>query len=460
MLIAIDIGSSSVKAAVLRGTRAVSDVSRCAFPTRYESRRLPGEPAASQRAEIDAATLLAAVSEAIGDLPRMQRRAATHLAISVMSPAWIAVDRSGRALTPLITHQDRRSVAIAREIEKTVGKARHLRLAGNRPFPGGISSTTAAWYARHQPAVLRRAALVGHLSSWLIRLLTGVSVIDPSNASFTGLYDVVGMGGWQDELCEAAGVDRRLLPRINDAAAVAGRVTPSAAEAFSLPVGLPVLSGIVDTSAALMLLAGATRAAGASSEQRLMPGQLMNVSGSTDVLALVASRARPHERLLTRCQGVGRRWLSVSTLAAAGSAVTWAHETLFPDLSPAAFYRLVRKLAVSPEAGTVTFSPHLAGQRTSIEQQQGGFGGLTLATTRTQMLSAVIESLAAASSSRLPLLEEVNGLKPLPDVFVSGGLAKNIKPVLYRDWPASFVFHAAPDATLRGLGAIEPVEAG
>ncbi len=61
-----------------------------------------------------------------------------------------------------------------------------------------------------------------------------------------------------------------------------------------------------------MLLAGARK------------GQLLNVSGSTDVLALCMDKAKPHERLITRALGVGQKWLSVATLAAAGAALDWA----------------------------------------------------------------------------------------------------------------------------------------
>ena len=50
------------------------------------------------------------------------------------------------------------------------------------------------------------------------------------------------------------------------------------------------------------------------------------------------------------------------------------------------------------------FEPYMAGERTSIEQRQGAFTGLTLASTRTQLLSAVIEGLTRASAERLPLL--------------------------------------------------------
>src|SRR5207253_1647384 len=103
------------------------------------------------------------------------------------------------------------------------------------------------------------------------------------------------------------------------------------------------------------------------------PGQLLNVCGSTDVLALCTDRARPHERLLTRALGIGRRWMSVSTIAAAGSSLLWARQQLFPDLSPARFSTLVNKLAKqrSRDTGGVTFEPYLAGERTSIEQRRG-----------------------------------------------------------------------------------------
>jgi xylulokinase len=198
----------------------------------------------------------------------------------------------------------------------------------------------------------------------------------------------------------------------------------------------------MDTDAA-MLLAGAR------------VGQLLNVSGSTDVLAVCTDRPKPHERLLTRAFGIGRRWLSVSTLAAAGSALDWARRELFPDLSQAAFQKLLRELANEPESSSagVRFEPYLAGERTSVEQRTGSFTGLTLATTRRQMLSAVIESLAQASAARLPLLRET-GVTLRREVLVSGGVQQSLADILHRDWRGKWRFRAEPDATLRGLARL------
>ena len=135
-LLALDVGSSSVKAAVLTGTLPAGPLVRVPFPTLYDG----------VRAEVDPAGLLKAVGRAarsaVSGSPLGKSRI-DLVALSAMSPSWVALDRRGRPLTPVITHQDRRSQAEARWIEAEVGLGRHLGLTGNRPVPGGISSTTA-----------------------------------------------------------------------------------------------------------------------------------------------------------------------------------------------------------------------------------------------------------------------------------------------------------------------------
>jgi xylulokinase len=269
-------------------------------------------------------------------------------------------------------------------------------------------------------------------------------VIDPSNASFMGLYSTLDQSGWNDELCAAIGARRELLPEILEADVIGGRVTAKAAGRFGLASGTPVIVGMIDTSAA-MLLHGAK------------PGQLLNVCGSTDVLALCTDRPRPHEQLLTRALGVGRRWMSVSTIAAAGSSLQWARERLFAELSQARFRTLVRRLARRGGAGLddVIFEPYLAGERTSIEQRRAAFRGLTLSTTREQMLQAMLDALARASAARLTLLE-TGDVKILRNVIVSGGAADRLDQIFQRDWPGRWSFQRETEASLRGLKSLVP----
>jgi xylulokinase len=430
-ILGLDCGSSSVKAGIVRDGRIIGSIARAAYPSRCDGPKV----------EVDPNDLLNGIARAIADLGPAAKRV-DAIGLSVMSPAWIAMDRNGKPLTRIVTHQDRRSIQIARDLEKRVGMQKFLRIAGNRPFPGGISITTLAWYSKHQPQIIRKADLIGHLNTFLHRQLTGSRVIDPSNASFTGLYETLKLGSWNKDLCRAAGVSIAKLPQIIESDRIPGSITPHAAQRFGLTPGTPVMAGMVDTSAALMLFGPRV-------------GQLLNVSGSTDVLSLCTDDPRPDEHLLTRALGIGRLWLSVSTLAAAGSAITWARHQFFRDLSDTQYYTLLAKLGRDSSPQSVTFDPNLAGERTSIEQKYASFANLALATTREDLLRAIVDALAKASAARLDLLKS-RGKKIRSTVFTSGGAARALHKVLYRDWPGHWTFKSEQEASLRGLSRITP----
>ena len=415
-ILGIDIGSSSVKAVVLNDGRPMGQPLRMAYTTRHEGAKV----------EVDTDSLLPVVAKTASQVAAGS--AIDAVALSVMSPAWVAMDSAGRAITPIVTHQDRRSIEQARQIEAKVGREQHLQLCGNRPIPGGISSTTYAWFKPQ----LNRADLIGHLNTLLIRQWTAARAIDPGNASFTGLYSTLDQSGWSDELCAAVGISKSLLPDVLESDRIAGYLTASAAAQLGVAEGTPVFTGAVDTSAAMF-------ATGA----RI--GQLFHMCGSTDVLALCTDRPVPHERLITRALGIGRKWMSVSTIAAAGSSLDWMRRQFFREIAEGDFYQMAAK----SRASEVKFDPYLAGDRMSIEQCQAAFSGLTLATTREDMFAAVVSALSDASSARLKLLSK----NALPTVFISGGGAI-LADLMHRGWPAEWSYTEIDEASLRGLGTL------
>lgn len=429
-VLAIDIGSSSVKAAVLRNAGRPRTIVRAAFPTRYDGRR----------AEVDARAIERAVYEAIHQLDDLD--GIDLIAPTGMAPSWLAMDARGRAITPIVTHQDRRSVDEACAIQEQVGVSRHLKLAGNNPVPGSISSTTYRWFNTRAKDVMRRADLIGHLNTWLLRNWCGVRAIDTSNASFTGLFNTCTLKGWNDDLLSAARGKTSHLPEVFDANRIAGRLTTSAAARVGVAEGTPVLTGIMDGSCA-MLLAG------------MEVGQAVNVLGSTDVLAVCTDRARPFADLLTRALGVGRRWLSVGTLAASGNAIDWVRRELFRDLDDAAFYRRLAQVAdrlKRESPGRVRVDPSFAGSRTQIESSGAAFSRLTLGTTRDDLLEALCDSLARASQQRLDTLRAA-GVRLKPTVVTSGGKQKALAKIMHHYWHevGRFRFVEQDEPTLRGL---------
>ncbi|HEY0008170.1 MAG TPA: FGGY family carbohydrate kinase, partial [Tepidisphaeraceae bacterium] len=271
----------------------------------------------------------------------------------------------------------------------------------------------------------------------LTRTFCNARAIDTSNASFTGLYATTTLGGWHDELLSAAGVSAKQLPEVVEADAVVGSVTAAAAARFGLTEGTPMLAGIMDGSCA-MLLAGAKA------------GQVVNVVGSTDVLAVCTDTAMPDPAVLTRALGRGKRWLSVGTLAASGTAIDWARKTFFADLGKKDFKKLMTRLINQPADPQLVFRPTLAGSRTSNDLPAAEITGLKLAHTRDDILRAMLEGLAVASAERFGHFQRL-GLRMRRDVLSTGGGNDILATLLRRDWPGRWTFREEEDATLRGV---------
>ncbi len=429
-ILAIDIGSSAIKAAIILNNRFSGPIIRSPFPTSF----------VESLAQVDARHIPRSRGRALRDMGNVVRHV-DCIGLSVMSPAWVAMDRRGNPLTPLVTHQDRRSVTVAMNLETRIGKARHIRLAGNRPFPGGISSTTYAWFNHNAASLMKKADLVGHLNTFLHRQLTHSRVIDPSNACFMGLHNWRTLDTWNDELIEAVGASQHCLPQIVSADAIAGMITHQAASKFGLIHGTPMVTGCMDASSAML-------ATGAG------VGQVLHVSGSTDALLICTDKPRTHERLITCPVGVGNRWMSISTIAAAGSALTWAHRTLYADLSVSAFHKLVGRLSRQATPSSVRFDPYLAGDRMTIEQRHAAFHGLTLGTSRDAMLYAIIQSLLAASSDRIQLMKSHVSVPMLPTVITTGGVLGGLDKAFHGDWPRGWRYRNVNEATLLGLAKL------
>jgi len=204
----IDQGGQSTRAAIVNEQGRVVTVARAAV---RESRR-------GARMQLDAETLWGSLRRVLRRVQRQLGRSSSRVraaALVTQRSTVVCWDRrTGRALTPIISWQDRRNAAWldgfkahAAAIERRTG----LRLS---PHYG---ASKLRWCLEHSRAV-RRARLAGRLacgplaSFLLCRLTAGASLlIDPANASRTLLYDPL-RRDWSEDLLSLFGIERSLLP--------------------------------------------------------------------------------------------------------------------------------------------------------------------------------------------------------------------------------------------------------
>ena len=123
----------------------------------------------------------------------------------------------------------------------------HFRERSGLPLATYFSGPKLRWLLDNVPGLAQRAeageVLFGTMDSWLIWRLTGRHLTDVTNASRTLLMNLHTLD-WDEELLEALGVPRAMLPEIRPSAEVYG-------EAGGLLAGVPVAAALGDQQAAL-----------------------------------------------------------------------------------------------------------------------------------------------------------------------------------------------------------------
>jgi len=176
-------------------------------------------------------------------------RAADLAAVGITNQRETTVvwDRAtGRPLANAIVWQDTRTDALAAEIGGAEGPDRLRALCG-LPLATYFSGPKIRWLLDNTPGLRARAeagdALFGTMDSWLIWNLTGRHVTDVTNASRTMLMNIATLD-WDEQLLDAIGVPRAMLPQIRPSSEIYGEARDGLA-------GAMVASALGDQQAAL-----------------------------------------------------------------------------------------------------------------------------------------------------------------------------------------------------------------
>jgi xylulokinase len=426
-ILALDVGTSSVKSAVLDQALAepLGPIEHVAYDTDH-----PAPEAAEVPPERLWQAAVAAARGAAGG-----RSDLGGIGLSCLTPALVLLDDADRPLGPVWTHLDRRSRPAARGAWERAGPE-FLATTGNRPLPGGISALCYRQQAESDPGLPGRVAAYLHLNGWLALRLTGAKAFDPANASFSGLFGTLTDQQWSPRWCDFFGVNPAWLPPVVCGRTTVGTLRPAAAAELGLPAGLPVKLGTADTSSAIL-------AAG------MRPGDLLHEVGTTQVLAALTDRPVPDPRRLTRLLGVGPAFVNVTHNPVRGAALDWLRHLCFRDVPEADYYHRLTDEALARPTETALDPPFLGGDRLEIEAHRAAFRELTLSTDRLDLLAALLAAMRAQHRQALAAL----GLgERFERVFLTGGAAE----VVHRLIPAyaGTAVHSLVEGSLCGVARL------
>jgi gluconokinase len=396
LVVAVDIGSSSVRAGVFDVAGRLRRGRFAQLP--YDMTVDPAggvviEPA--RLLEVVRRTLDALVARAPDDLERI-----IGAGISCFLHSVAGLDRRGNALTPLLTWADTTGAAQAAALRGVMSEHELWQRTGS-PLHASYWPAKILRLRQVPPRRIERWAGAGEI---VFEALTGRCVMDVSMASGTGLLNRSD-GSWDMPLLREVGVDRAALPELasrGDAMRLRGWAAerwPSLARVPWLPPWSDALCGNVGLGcvaggpAALMI--------GTSGAMRAI------IHGPVSVLpaGLFAHR-------------LGDGTSLVGGQLSEGGAVIAAVARLL-GRSPRGLAG--RAASREPDGHGLTVLPYLAGERGPgyHAEARGAIVGLTLHTDRADVLRAFLEAIAyrfAAIDARLATV-----LERRPRVVASGG---------------------------------------
>ncbi len=394
-VLAIDIGTSGVRAAVVEADGGVT-------LERYRE-ALPDTPA-DGLVEFDAAdygeAALAVAREALAAAPDV-----AGIGISNQRGTTMVWERStGRPVAPAQGWQDLR----------TVGDCLVLAADGFRFAPNQTATKAANIWDSVDPD--RSMDLcVGTPDSWLVWLLTGgeLHVTDLTNAAVTGLLLTDG-SGWDGRVLDRLRIPEKALPEIVDSSGVVGTAT-------ALPGGLPIAGIAGDQQASLVGQGGVRPGTG---KITFGTGAMADVCLGTDRPEGSAGRgpAGTFPIVCWRRDGV-TMWGAEAIMLSAGTNVQWLRDDL----------GLIETAAESAEvAGQcettdgVVYVPAQLGLGTPQWDYgaRGALLGLTRGSGRPQVVRAVLEGVAQRGADLVDALRADRGVQ-LETLRVDGGMCRN-----------------------------------
>ncbi len=414
-ILVIDVGTSSLRAAIVRPDGSIDAMHRRATP--------PDTPAPGL-VEFDAAAMASAVVEA-ATAALSEGGRVDAVGITNQRASTVLWERStGRPLGPAIGWQDLRTV-----VECIMAKAEHgLALAPNQ------SATKAAWLLANHAADAAGDVCLGTVDTWLAWVLSqgALHVTDHTNAAVTGLVGA-DPGAWSDRVSEVLGVPLATLPRIVDSSGVIG-------EASALPGTPPIAALVGDQQASLV---GQCCLAAGQAKITFGTGGMLDLVTGPDSPANLHRGAHGSFPIVAWSRDGQLTWGVEAIMLSAGTNVEWLRDDL-GVIDDAADSHAVA--AACEDADGVVYVPALLGLGTPRWDfgARGTLLGLTRGSSRRHVVRAVLEGVAQRGADLVEAAEADTGLE-IGELRIDGGMSAN----------PTFV-QALADATQRSV-AVSPV---
>ena len=429
-ILAIDLGTSSLKLALVSVRGAVAGFTTRPLPISY----LPGGGC-----EQNTQDWWAAICSATRELVDSKLVPVSEIIGISCTTTWsgtVAIGADDQPLMPCIMWMDSRG---APHVKKVFGGFPELegynlprlltwiRLTGGVPGLSGKDSISHILFLKHEkPELYRATKKFMDPMDYLNFRFTGKCAASFASATLLWATDNRDLSKveYSEKLLRILGVEREKLPDLLPAGSVLGPLRADAARELGLSENVQVVMGTPDIQTAA-IGSGATR----DGEAHVCIG-----TSSWIIAHLPYKKADLFHNMATLPSAIPNRYMLTNEQESAAGALNFLKDSLlFPSdelatTAPADVHATFSAMAarIPPGSGGLLFTPFLNGERSPVDDRsvRGSFVNLSLTTTRAHLVRAVMEGVAFNTKWLFGYCEKFVG-KRLNEVNLIGGGARS-----------------------------------
>jgi gluconokinase len=404
LVLAIDIGTSSVRAAIY------DEKARVLPETMVKNERIL-TATEDGGAEIDADEAFRQVVEAVDVVLKKAKKVVeeSEIGLVAVSSFWhslVGIDEKGAPTTKVFGWADTRSrkyVSVWRE--KFDEAAIHNRTGAH--FHSSYWTAKLLWLQREHRTIFKKTAKWLSFSDFVALKLLDTTATSVSMASGTGIFDIRKCV-WDDEILSFLKIGKENLPEIVADDSQTFRLNNTYARRWKKIENARWFPGIGD---------GAANNIGAGCAKKSRAALMIGTSGAMRV----AFEGSPPEKIPAGlwCYRIDRkRVITGGALSDGGGLYRWLKDNLrLAEDDDKTEAEIARR---EPDAHGLTFLPFLAGERSTgyHETASGAILGLNPATDAVDFVQAALEAVAYRFAE---IYDRLNGVCRIREIIASGG---------------------------------------
>ena len=402
LYVGIDLGTSSMKLLLMDREGQITNIVSKDYPLEFP------QPGWSQQNPGDwEKALLEGVPELLKGFDASQ---VAGIGCGGQMHGLVVLDEEDHVIRPAILWNDGRTAAQVDYLNEEIGREKLSDLTANIAF-AGFTAPKILWMRENEPENYNKIAKIMLPKDYVNYLLTGVHACDYSDAAGMLLLDVEHKR-WSREMLDICGISENQMPRLFESFAPIGTLKPDMAARLGLPASVTVCAGAGDNAAAAV----GTGVVGEGG---------CNISLGTSGTVFISSEkfgVDPNNALHAFAHADGG-WHLMGCMLSAASCNKW----LLEDILGTHDYAGEQQAIAEEKLGNnhVYFLPYLMGERSPINDTnaRGTFIGMTMDTSRADLVQAVLEGVAFAIRDSVEVAKSL-GIS-IPSSRLCGGGAKS-----------------------------------